>query len=130
MSVKFRAQVDVSKFVAQMKARPEEIRKALAAGLYKFGEDVMTESKSVYCPVDTGTLRSSGRVSIPEDTGKEITVMLSYGGAAASYAEPVHEINKNYRNGKQWKYLETPLNAHVGELPAKLKEELDQLKTK
>lgn len=29
-------------------------------------------------------------------------------GYTANYAVFVHEINKNYRNGKQWKYLERP----------------------
>ena len=29
-------------------------------------------------------------------------------GYAADHATYVHEINANYNNGKQWKYLETP----------------------
>ena len=39
-------------------------------------------------------------------------------GYTAAYAVHVHEINKNYRNGKEWKYLETPTRqlANSGEL--------------
>ena len=36
------------------------------------------------------------------DSGAEARV-----GFTAEYAVHVHEIDKNYRNGKKWKYLET-----------------------
>src|SRR5690554_3144864 len=35
-------------------------------------------------------------------------------GYAASHATYVHEINKNYNYGKQWKYLETPFKMLQG----------------
>jgi len=77
-------------------------------------ERTMTRSKNDYCPVDTGALRASGQVDT-EAQGSVVTSELGYGGESAPYAIYVHEINKNYRGGKQWKYLETPLKE---DLPA------------
>lgn len=80
-----------------------------AKSLYESCEMVMTESKDIYCPVATGALRSTGTVQLPTIDGGKISVVMSYGGPTAPYAIFVHETNKNYRNSKQWKYLETPL---------------------
>lgn len=63
-------------------------------------------------PVDTNTLRLSAyyrtwmRASGP---GAEI-------GYRASYAPFVHEIDKNYKHGKQWKFLETAMNELRGRI--------------
>lgn len=109
--------------------------------LYMLGEEIMTESKSTYCPVDTGNLRASGYVAIGEKAGAvkltshsgnaftqnasgPLVVTLGYGGPACKYAAPVHELNRNYNNGKQWKYLETPFKSMAPQLPERLKSAL------
>lgn len=92
--------------------------------LYRFGEDIMADSKQNYVPVDKGNLKASGTVSQAMSIGGDsVQVVLGYGGAAAPYALAVHE---NPRSGKtggvspsgakyrtwaavgQWKYLEAP----------------------
>lgn len=52
--------------------------------------NVMTPSKE-RCPVDTGTLRSTGHVDKPEISAEGIKVTVGYGGPAAPYALYVHE---------------------------------------
>lgn len=95
----------VEQFVASMDHLSAEISSVVAKALNSAAERTMTRSKSDYCPVDTGNLKSSGYVRTTVD-GPVIETTLGYN---ADYAAPVHEINKNYRNGKTWKYLETPL---------------------
>ncbi len=102
----------------------DEALPTAAASLYESAQIIMTRSKEVYCPVDTGALRSSGFVNFPEIKDGEIEITMGYGGPAAPYALAVHE---NPRAGKtqgfspkgarykhwaktgQWKYLETPV---------------------
>lgn len=83
----------------------QRIADTVAKSLHSSAELTMTRSKSEFCPVDTGFLKSSGYVKTTTD-GPIIETTLGYN---ADYAIYVHEINKRYRNGKQWKYLETPL---------------------
>ena len=64
---------------------------ALAAALEIEAELIMTESKTRFVPVDTGTLKSSGRVEAPEIRKNEVSVTLGYGGAASAYALAIHE---------------------------------------
>jgi hypothetical protein len=68
--------------------------------------EILQVSQEEYCPVNTGTLRSSGQV-IVERNGSDVTGTIGYGGAAESYAVIVHETNRNYKVGS-WKYLEIP----------------------
>lgn len=75
-------------------------------------EEILQVSQEEYCPVDTGTLRSSGQVII-ERTETDVTGTIGYGGAAESYALIVHETNRNYRGGKSWKYLEIPFREMI-----------------
>jgi hypothetical protein len=62
------------------------------SGLRVVGETIMTDVKAARpgagVPVDTGALRSSGRVTGPSHNG---VVTLSFGGAAAPYALRQHE---------------------------------------
>ncbi len=91
---------------------------AMGKGLYRAGEQIMTASKEE-CPVDTGTLRSTGHVEQPKVEGKSVTVQLGYGGPAAPYAIWVHErLDLHHTVGKA-KFLEDPARAaapQAGEL--------------
>ena len=100
--------------------------KAAGQSLYLSGEVVMTKSKETYVPVDTGNLRDSGNVALPEISGSEVSVVLGYGNAAVGYAIYVHETPKNYRNGRQWKYLETPLKESLPDIGRELALDLDE----
>src|SRR5678815_2245328 len=107
----------------------------VAAALYKEAQIEMTESKR-RCPVSPtaaqfkamgrtmpkglvpGTLRNSGTVHEPERHGKNISVTLSYGGAAIDYAVVQHERLDFHHTTGQAKYLESVLNesrSHMAE---------------
>lgn len=100
--------LDTKAITAKLGKFTDGIIPVIRQAMNEEAEITMTRSKEDYVPVDTGNLRSSGQVET-EIQGESVTTQLGFGGAAADYAIYVHEINKNYRNGKQWKYLETPL---------------------
>lgn len=74
------------------------------------GDEIMQISQNVYVPVDTGDLQATGRVDdVKQIRGSGVFIVeMKYGGDMLPYAVNVHETNRNYRNGRQWKYLETP----------------------
>ena len=82
------------------------VRGPVPRALRSVGEVWMTEAKR-RCPVDTGTLRSSGHVQGPTVQGHEIIVRLVFGGPAASYAAIVHENLTAHHDVGQAKYLES-----------------------
>lgn len=90
------------------------------ASLYRSAEAVMTESKENYVPIDTGALKSTGNVQIVDEGASGGKVALGYGGPAAPYAVYVHEMNKNYKSGKTWKYLQTPLQMYEPQIAVNL----------
>lgn len=93
----------------------------VASALTQEAEAIMADSKVNYVPVDTGNLRNSGTVLMPKMTPKVVSVEFGYGGAAAPYAEVVHEYPKAYGQGKN-KYLSQPLNKASKDLPKRLYE--------
>lgn len=117
------------------KARPLEVARAL----YIEANLIMTESKRLV-PVapDGGTLRASGTVDEPVIDGGNISVEMSYGGAAQAYAIAVHEhlsahsppswiAAEQSGKGIDWsvpgtgpKFLEIPLNKAQSEIGQRL----------
>jgi len=94
--------------------------KALGQALYREGAIVFEESQNEV-PIDTGNLRASGKLGLPEVQGDDIVVEVSYGGAAADYALVVHEdMERNYRNGKKSKFLEDPVKRRISGLDGRL----------
>lgn len=101
--------------LAQMQAaisRASVEQKTLFADVMRAeAQAIMNESKKIV-PVDTGALKTSGRVDNPEITPSDITVTIGYGGPSAPYAEIVHEDpTANHSPGKTYKYLEIPVMA-------------------
>lgn len=86
------------------KAEKGRFAKALEAA----GAEIMQTSQNIYVPVDTGALMATGRVDKAKQVGNTFTVEMKYGGDNVPYAVNVHETIRNYRGGRQWKYLETP----------------------
>lgn len=85
-------------------------RKSLSAAMFAQANVVLNESLEIV-PVDTGTLKDSGRVEKPKITVTGIEVEITYGGAASQYAGIVHEDpNARHAEGKSYKYLEIPVN--------------------
>jgi hypothetical protein len=98
----------------------------VAGALRIEAELVMTRSKREFVPVDLGVLRSSGHVRDPERQGKEVSVTMAYGGAAAAYATAVHEHPSGSSppswqgktvhfspDGRGPKYLERPMREAI-----------------
>jgi len=96
-----------------MKAKLRKVAAKLplrvGAALYQEAQIEMTESKR-RVPVDTGVLRASGLVDVPQSDGRNITVTLSYGGAAETYAIIIHEDLEMFHRVGQAKYLESVLD--------------------
>lgn len=76
---------------AALRAAGEVGLRALARGLRREAERVMTLSKREFVPADFGTLRDSGVVFAPVITATEVSVEFGFGGAASKYAVYVHE---------------------------------------
>jgi len=96
----------------------------LGKALYAEAELIMTESKK-QCPVDTGTLRSTGYVKQSEEKGDLVEVEMGYGGPAAPYAVWVHELTELHHNPPtKAKYLEDPVKAATPKLPGALAKRL------
>lgn len=88
----------------------EEIVKAALKGTKKLGENILGESQKLV-PVDSGTLKESGVVSL--DKSAQV-VTISYN---TPYARKQHEDNTlNHPNGGQAKYLEQPFNERASKL--------------
>lgn len=101
----------------------DKILDAVAAGMYQSGLDIMYVSQREV-PVDTGTLKSSGQVGMPErgPTAIEVTLGYGYGEAvnpktgeiAAEYAVPVHErVFVKHAPPTKAKFLEDPATAYA-----------------
>lgn len=108
-------------------SRLENAEQALGRALYEEANRIFNESQ-LLVPVDTGTLRSSGQVTLPEQGPRGVSVTIGYGGAAAPYAIYVHErLDLNHPNGGQAKYLEEPVMAAADGIADRLADTLDAL---
>ena len=98
-------------------------QQALAQAVTGAANAVLNQSKKLV-PVDTSVLRDSGRVENLKVSSTEISIEITYGGAASQYAWVVHEdmtmdhsptlkthVTKRPRRG-QAKYLEIPVMAN------------------
>lgn len=107
----------------------------VAAAIYQEAQIEMTEAKR-RTPVDVnyaggripphpGQLRASGMVAEPERNGRNISVTLSFGGAASDYAIYVHEIIENIHPVGQAKFLESTLNESRNSMAARIAARID-----
>lgn len=88
--------------------RPDVLAE-IGGALVREAEGVIGASQPLV-PVDTGTLRGTGGVDPPEIEPGKVSVVLGYGGPAASYAVPVHErLDVTHEVGEA-KYLERPFH--------------------
>jgi len=89
----------------RLKELGDRAEKELGGALYREGEKIMATSKRDYVPVDTGMLRSTGHVRLPQ---KGPVVYFGYGGPASKYARVQHDGMYHHKIGER-KYLERPL---------------------
>lgn len=86
---------------------------AMGKALYQEATDIIHEAESL-TPVDTGVLKGSAFVALPEQRGAEVSVTLGYGQAAMAYAEVQHEELSYYHTPPtQAKFLEQPFQEAV-----------------
>lgn len=105
----------MDRLLARLRREPAQIAQATAAALYIEAEQTMTEAKEL-TPVDTGALRSSGHVQMPQVTDRGVSVEMGFGGVAGGggdgvgYAVYVHENLTAHHPVGQAKFLEVPVN--------------------
>ncbi len=105
MRIKVRGPDIVQRNLKQQVPRTED---ALERALFREGEEMMRKSKRI-TPVDTGNLRATGHVQLPERIGREVVIRLGFGGPAAPYAVYVHEGTHLQFTVGQAKYLQDPV---------------------
>lgn len=87
----------------------ERFEQAVGAGLYLAANNVMTDAKR-RVPVDTGTLRGSGYVTLPELVDGHPVVEAGFGGPASDYAVVQHEATELHHDVGEAKFLENAVN--------------------
>ncbi|ASR83910.1 hypothetical protein SEA_SHROOMS_29 [Arthrobacter phage Shrooms] len=80
--------------------------------LYREGQLAFRQTQKEV-PVKWGNLKNSGRLHPPAQSGADVEVLITYGSTAVDYAAAVHEKNKNYKNGRKWKYVHDPVAARA-----------------
>ncbi len=110
----------LAKCLANLALTQKRFEKLGRKGLLDWCNEVMRESQKKYCPVDTGTLRRSGRVQVMKISLTEFHVRLSY---TANYAIYVHEVPMQHDVGSM-KFLSTPFNLMSFRLMKKLESEM------
>lgn len=95
----------------------DEALQATKQALFMEGEGIMAQAKELV-PVDTGNLRASGHVRLPEARQSAVSVQLGFGGPAGAgtnaedvgYAVIVHEDLNAFHEVGTAKYLEMPVS--------------------
>jgi len=93
---------------AALKEARATIGQATARALYAAGNAVMTDAKQ-RAPIDTGVLRASGYVTLPDPQSPRVEV--GFGGAAAQYALIQHERTEFRHEVGEAKFLENAINS-------------------
>lgn len=118
----------VKEMVSKLKAIAQKYPTQVGNAIYAEAQIEMTEAKrrTPVSPVPApkgvvpGTLRASGRVSLPDIKGRDISVTLSFGGAAQDYAVVQHERLDFFHTTGQAKYLESVLNESRSYMAARI----------
>jgi hypothetical protein len=107
------ALMGVKKVLVEADKLKERYAKAVEAGVYGLGSEIMTDSKG-RVPVDLGALKGSGYVTLPVVTRDAVRVELGYGGPAKAYAVVQHERTEYKHETGEAKFLENAVNAASG----------------
>jgi len=117
--------------IATLRKIADKFPDRVGAAIYQEAQIEMTEAKR-RTPVDVtenaphpGQLRASGHVAEPVREGRNISVTLSFGGAAKDYAIYVHEMLENFHKIGQAKYLESVLNESRAYMAARIARRID-----
>lgn len=97
---------------------------AFGVALYQVALQEMNEAKK-RTPIDTGALKASGEVQRPEWNGREVSVVLQFGGPTVDYAVHVHENLEAIHPHGQAKFLESVLLESAPYIPARVAARID-----
>lgn len=109
---------------------------AVERALREEAEEIMRQSKNKFVPIDNGALKGSGFVNDVVRKGKNISVVLGFGGDAEAYALAVHE-HPSAHSPRSWgsgpvnfkrggpKYLEKPINKAVPGMDNRIAKRVD-----
>lgn len=118
MELRFTGQ---TKAARQLQMAAQSGTPALATGLFREANIIITAAKQDFVPVDEGVLRGTGYAAAPEISGNRVSVEMGFGGPAAPYAVRQHEDLTLRHTVGGAKYLEIPLKARLAGMPAVLK---------
>lgn len=114
---------------ARLRSLTEGIPGELEQVLYQEAWRVLGKSIKI-APIDTGRLRASARVDLPERSGSDVSVRLSYN---TDYAKYVHDKTAgghpvNYRApGTQSMFLSGPLEENITEMTERIQKRLERM---
>ena len=100
---------------AKLRKHLEATLKSAEAALYQGASIIMTEAKK-RAPLDVGTLRNSGYVTLPRREGSNVIVEAGFGGAAKAYAVRQHEETSYNHEVGEAKYLQNAIDAKENEV--------------
>jgi hypothetical protein len=108
--------VGTNELIKNLQAAGPRGVKAVGCGLYLMGNNVLSEAKKE-CPVDTGIMKNSGYVTLPQVSGNNVVVECGFGGASKAYVVRQHEdVTLNHPGGGNAKFLQNPLYRAKGSL--------------
>lgn len=103
-------EMNAAQLQAELARRLNAAVKAAETALYQGGSIIMTEAKK-RAPLDLGTLKNSGYVTLPRRDGDEVFVEVGFGGAAKAYAIRQHEETTYNHEIGEAKYLQNAIDA-------------------
>ena len=110
---------------AELRRRLEAVLNSAQAAVYKGASIIMTEAKK-RAPLDVGTLRNSGYVTLPRRDGNDVSVEAGFGGAAKAYAVRQHEETSYNHEVGEAKYLQNAIDAKENEVRARVQRLADR----
>ena len=110
---------------AKLRRHREATLKSAEAAIYQGASIVMTEAKK-RAPLDFGTLRNSGYVTLPRRDGSDVFVEAGFGGAAKAYAVRQHEETSYNHEVGEAKYLQNAIDAKENEVRARVRRLTDK----
>lgn len=116
-----------SELISAIKQAAKGAPEVLALALYEEGQAAFRQTQKEV-PIRKGYLKNSGRLHPPhQDTSGNVEVAITYGSTAAKYAPPVHDLNKNYRNGRKWHYVADPVRARIEGMEGRLTKRINRI---